>query len=199
MSTGDAPTEPPTAAGPAFEIAGDDAVTVPANGFVCAVPPGHELLVNGQVMPIPTSVEAGDTVQARAVDPVIIAARARAMAAVRPVVAQARAKAKYRDITVRAPEQRKGPPPRDKTLSKHPVLVRLGAAPSAPAPRKEDIPKSPLKVATQLDGDPSADDALVDDDLPDLASDLHGGPSDADIDHARKQREREAAERQRAR
>jgi hypothetical protein len=52
---------------------------------------------------------------------------------------------------------------------------------------------SPLKVATLEDGDAMADDAITDAELPDLAGDLGGGPSDADVEHAKKQVEQERA------
>ena len=39
--------------------------TAPATGAVVGIVSGHELLVNGQVMPVPTTVQAGDRVMAR--------------------------------------------------------------------------------------------------------------------------------------
>jgi hypothetical protein len=179
--------------GTAFELMSTDPQVVPYRGVVIRIPPGHELLVDGQVMPLPVSVAVGQVLLARALDPEIAAAQAAALAAVRPVAAASQARRPapaYRDKTVVRPKPRAAPPPPDKTVSKDPPLVRLGAPPQ-PATKP---PVSPLKVATQLDGDPIPDGVLGETDLHDL--DVGGGPSDDDVAHARAQRD--ADERARA-
>lgn len=176
--------------GAAFELAGLDPQKVPSRGVVTAHPPGCELLVNGEVRSLPAVVQEGDTLLARPLDPELASARGAALIAAQNVAAQAQGRhaqarqAKlYRDMTVRVPPPRTQPAPRDKTVAKEPVLVRLGAPPSAP-PRP---PPSPLKVATELDGEPLSPDALTDADLPDIAGDVGGGPSEADLEHAKRQ------------
>lgn len=171
---------------PSLELANDQMVVVPVNGVIRKIPVGHELVVNGFAQPVPVSVERGDSVQARPVDPVIIAARAAANVAVRQVLQQRRI---YRDVTATPPAKPNPNPPKDPTVSKGGVYIRLGA----PAQPVTKPPASPLKVATLQDGEAMGDDALTDDDLPDLAGDIGGGASDADLEHAKKVREAEAA------
>jgi len=167
-------------------------IVVKSPGVVAKVLAGHELVVNDQVRPLPTQVIAGDRVMARAVDPQIIEARARALAAARATRAVPKPKIAYRDKTVRVPVPRTGPAPKDKTVGGQ-VHVRLVAAPAPAAPRKRDILPSPLKVAMVPDGAPLPDDVPGEDDLHDLAVDLGGGPSDADLEHAARQRDTEQA------
>jgi hypothetical protein len=171
--------------GAAFELVGDEAHLVPSRGVVVAVPAGHELLVDGEVSPVPSVVSPGAVVQARAIDPAIAAAQAAARAAVRPVAASAQARhaAAYRDKTVSTAGRRTQPPPRDRTVSKSPAFVRLGAPPAAPAAP----PMSPLKVATETDGEALPEGALSDADLHDL--DVGGGPSEDDVAHAKRLRD----------
>jgi hypothetical protein len=173
---------------PSLELANDQLVIVPVSGVIRKIPAGHELVVNGFTQPVPVSVTQGDSVQARPVDPVIIAARASANAAVRQVLQQRRI---YRDVTATPPAKPNPNPPKDPTVSKGGVYIRLGA----PAQPVTKPPASPLKVATLQDGEALGDDALTDDDLPDLAGDIGGGASDADLEHASKVREAEAAKR----
>jgi hypothetical protein len=188
--SGTSPSDPAIAAaqavqGAAFELVGDEAHLVPTRGVIVAVAAGHELLVDGQVSPVPSVVAQGAVVQARALDPAIAAAQAAARAAVRPVAAaaQARHAATYRDKTVLAAGRRTQPPPRDKTVSKSRAFVRLGAPPAAPAAP----PMSPLKVATETDGEALPEGALSDTDLHDL--DVGGGPSEDDVAHAKRLRD----------
>ncbi len=177
---------PAPARGPSLELANDQLVIVPVSGVIRKIPTGHELVVNGFTQPVPVSVKAGDSVQARPVDPVIIAARAQADAAVRHVIQQRKI---YRDVTATPPPKPNLNPPKDPTASRNGVYIRLGA----PAQPVTKPPASPLKVATALDGEALGDDALTDDDLPDLAGDIGGGASDADLEHAKKVRERDEA------
>ena len=169
-------------------------ITVKSPGVVTQVLRGHELVVNDVPRPVPAAVEAGDRVMARSVDPQIIEARARALVAARATAAKPKAKIVYRDKTVKAPAPRTGPAPRDKTVGGQ-VHVRLVAAPAAPAPAKRDILPSPLKVAMMPDpvAPPIPDEAPGEEDLHDLAVDLGGGPSDADLEHAARQRDSEQA------
>jgi hypothetical protein len=195
---GDGAVTPMPGLGAAFELVGDESQTIPGRGVIFTIPPGHQLIVNAQAVQLPAIVNRGDEVRAVPLDPELARAQAAAVAAVRPVVAasQARAaqkpRAPYRDKTVIPPRRPIQPPPRDKTVSKAPPFVRLGAPPTAPPLP----PPSPLKVATELDGEALPDDALGDADLPDLAGDVGGGPSEDDI--ALAQRQREADERSRA-
>lgn len=174
--------------GAAFEIAGSDPQTVPARGVIIVIPAGHELLVDGAVTQVPAIVQQGQVAQARPLDPDLAAANAAALAAARPVAAaaQARARAPYRDKTVVIPGKRAAAPPRDRTVSKSPPFVRLGAPPAA----EPEPPKSPLKVATETDGEALPDGALSDSDLHDL--DVGGGPSDDDVAHAKRLRDEAA-------
>lgn len=168
-------------------------VAVPAAGVVSSILAGHELVVNGTARPVPTQVAAGDLVVAVAVDPEIVAARALALAQARAAIPAARLKPQYRDKTVRPRVAPKGPPPKDKTAGSQ-VHVRLTAAPAPAMPEKKDLDllPSPLKVATVQDGKPLPDWAIGEDDLSDLAVDVGGGPSDADIEHAGRQRDAES-------
>ncbi len=106
-------------------------------------------------------------------DPELARAAAAAISAVRPIVTASQAASQaapaYRDKTV--------------TAARRPVQ-------QPPLP-----PPSPLKVATELDGDLLPEDALTDADLPDLAGDIGGGPSEDDI--ALAQRQRDADDRSR--
>ncbi len=92
-------------------------------------------------------------------------------------------------MTATPPAKPNPNPPKDPTVSKGGVFIRLGA----PAQPTTKPPASPLKVATALDGAELSEDALTDDDLPDLAGDIGGGASDADLEHAKRVREREQA------
>lgn len=163
--------------GVAYELVGVEPITVAARGEVRSVPAGTALHVNGIATALPAMVAHGDIVQAMPIDP-------NAVPVTRAPAKPVQARTVYRDTTVRAPVPRKGPPPRDKTISKEPVFVRLGGAPPA-APARP--PASPLKVATWTDGAPLPDDAIGDGDLPDLSADLGGGASEDDIAHARRQ------------
>ncbi len=178
-------------AGVRYEVAALDDMTVTVDGVVASIAPGHELVVNDLVQPVPVSVRVGDRVHVRVVDPQILAAQEAARAAVRPHAQAASARArKYRDVTVRPPAPPNKAPPRDKTVSKDRPLVRLGAPlTGAAAP-----PPSPLKVATE-GGDEAAEGEITDGDLKDLIPDIGGGPSDADHEHAKRQREAEAGDR----
>jgi hypothetical protein len=177
---------PAQARGARFEIANDKEVIVPVFGVIHKIPDGHELVVNGFAQPVPVSVQVGDKVQARPVDPLIVAARAAANAAVRHTLQQRKI---YRDVTATPANKPNLNPPKDPTVSKDGVYIRLGA----PAQPVTKPPPSPLKVATMQDGEALGDDALTDDDLPDLASDIGGGASDADLEHAKKVREQDEA------
>lgn len=162
--------------GVAFEVASGDPITITARGAVKSIPPGTMLMVNGTATALPAQVAPGDIVQAMPADPNAPAPRRQ-----EPKTVPA-ARTAYRDTTVRAPVPRKGPPPRDRTISKEPVFIRLGAPETAPA---RPLP-SPLKVATMTDGDVMADGAIGDFDIPDLSADIGGGASDADLEHARR-------------
>lgn len=178
---------PATAVGTQYVVSSEMTTTIQGDGWITQIPGGHQLLVNGQDRPVPARVGKGDNVQCRSLHPAAAAARAAGAQAAATVIA-----AKRRvpmDVTVRAPVPRQTPPPRDVTLSNKPVLVRLGAPPSAPP---KPLP-SPLKVATLQDGDPLPDDAISDAEIPDLAADIGGGASDADVEHARRQAEAERA------
>jgi hypothetical protein len=183
-----ATAKPPGQSGTDYQIAAPLAPTqIQGDGVVSSIPTGHQLLVNGQLQPVPTRVHKGDTVECRSLAQELASARAAASAAVAQVI-QAKRRIPM-DVTVRQPAPRVAPPPPDRTVSSRPVVVRLGApTPTPPKP----LP-SPLKVATLEDGDVLPDDALTDADLPDIAGDLGGGPSDADVEHARKQAETERA------
>lgn len=176
---------------PTFELANSVPLTAPCAGVVRKIPAGHELLVNGNQTTIPASVQGGDTIEARCVNQTLGAARDAALRAASLAAAQANVRAaapRYRDVTATPPSPPNPNPPRDKTVTAG-VHVRLGSIPSAPpAP-----PPSPLKVAMQLDGAPLLDGTLSDDDLADLTADLGGGPSDTDIELAKRQREAERA------
>lgn len=171
-----------------FSIEGYDPIVAPANGVVVKVPMGGELLVNDQVVAVPASVQAGDRVQCRPLDPELAAARERALAAARPVT-QTRnaARAAYRDRTVKQPAPRTGPVPRDKTVSKHPVHVRL----DQPIVGAAKPLASPLKVATMPIGEQLPDDALYDEDLSDLVANVGGSESDDDMAHAKRVRDQQ--------
>jgi len=166
-----------------FDLADPEPHKAPGSGVIMAVPAGHELVVNDVVRSVPATINGGDVVQARPLDPQLAAARAAALAAARPVAARANDRVRYRDKTVVVPKPRTQPVPRDKTVPRAPTVVRLGAPLAAPpAP-----PPSPLKVAVMQDGKPLSDDALDETDLHDL--DVGGGASDADIEHAKKARD----------
>jgi hypothetical protein len=167
-----------------FDLVDVDEHTAPGQGVVVSVPEGHELLVNGHVQPVPVTVNAGDRVQARPVDPQLVASRAAAMAAARTAARLPGTRPVYVDKTVVAQKPRTAPAPRDRTVPKARKAVRLGAPPAVAPPAP---PPSPLKVATIRDGDPLPDDALGEDDLHDLGVD--GGASDADVAHAKRQRD----------
>jgi hypothetical protein len=159
-------------------------VTLTADGVISKIPPSHQLLVNGQARDIPTRVQKGNTVSCRSLSPDVAQARAIAADAVAQVINSKR-KVPV-DVTVRRPAPRSAPAPLDRTVSNR-TVVRLSAPQSAP-PRPL---ASPLKVATIQDGDAMSDDAITDAEIPDLAGDLGGGPSDADVEHAKRQAEAE--------
>jgi hypothetical protein len=159
--------------------------TLNADGTITTTPPDHHLLVNGQERPVPTRVHKGDVVECRSLAPAAAQARAAAVSAAAQVVQQRRRIPM--DVTVRQPTSRRAPPPPDRTVSTKPVVVRLGDLPAMPP---KPLP-SPLKVAMLQDGEELPPDAITDAELPDIASDLGGGPSDADVEHARKQAEAE--------
>jgi len=196
LGDGDGSITPLPGLGAAFELVGHEAQTVPTDGVVFTIPAGHHLLVNEQAAALPAIVRRGNVIRAVPLDPELARAQAAAVAAVRPIVhAQqtrvAQRKSAYRDKTVIAPGRPTQPPPRDKTVSQAPPFVRLGAPPTAPPVP----PPSPLKVATELDGDLLPDDALTDADLSDLAADVGGGPSEDDIALAQRQREEDERSR----
>lgn len=151
---------------------------VPADGAIVEIPKGHELQINGVPFPVPSSVKKGDLVQANPLDPVIAAAQAAAREAAKQRIPPQHT---YKDKTVRANKPRTGPAPKDKTVAKG-MVVRLGAPAVAPPPKR----MSPLKAALMQDGDEMPADAIGEDDILDVAADLGGGASDADVEHARK-------------
>lgn len=151
---------------------------VPSDGVIALIPAGHELQVNGIPCPVPSGVKKGDLVQANPLDPIIAAAQAAAREAAKQRIPPQHT---YRDKTVRKPQPRKGPTPKDKTVAKG-MVVRLGAPAAAPPPKR----MSPLKAAMMQDGDEMPDNAIGEEDILDVASDLGGGASDADVEHARK-------------
>lgn len=159
--------------------------TLKSDGAITTIPVDHHLLVNGQERPVPTRVQKGDVVECRSLSPFAAQARAAAVNAAAQVVRQHRRIPM--DVTVRQPVPRRAPPPPDRTVSNKPVVIRLGDLPATPP---KPLP-SPLKVATLQDGEELPPDAITDAELPDLAADLGGGPSEADIAHAREQAEAE--------
>jgi hypothetical protein len=164
--------------------------TIQSDGVVGEIPAAHQLMVNDQDRPVPTRVVKGDVVECRLLHPAAAMARASAAEAVAGVI-QARQRRPYFDVTVKRPAPRTAPAPRDRTLSTQPVTVRLGTPQETPP---KPLP-APQKVAELEDGDPLPDDAITDADLPDLAVDLGGGASNADVDHARRQAEAERSGR----
>lgn len=191
-------TQPPAAAPrpPSYgaEIVVDQPLetVAPCDGTVTRIPPNCMLWINGERRDTPARVMQGGQVTVVAIqDPILSAAREAALAAARPVAAAANARIAAapppKDITVKATPPRTAPPPKDITTSHRPPIIRLTPPPSSPA----QPPPSPLRVATMADGDPLPDGALADDSLPDLVSDLGGHPSEADLEHAK--RERDAA------
>jgi len=201
----DAPPAPvvdaPTITGRTYGIENGELQQITADGTIIRIPLGSELVLHKgsstMVQELPFKVSQGDVVQARPVDPQLIAARAAAREAVADQLRAQRSAHKlvYRDVTVKASVPRTQPAPRDKTAATGPVFVRLGAAPSAPEPRKEDQPLSPLVVATQTDGTEAPADVVMDDDLKNLVPDLGGGPTADDIELARRQREADVRNR----
>lgn len=173
---------PPSAqSGATIEIADHQPREAPCNGVVRVIPPRSELLVNGQRQPLPVSIMKGDRLEAVSLDPTVAVGRAAAAAA----VAQVMQRRVPTDVTIRPRVPRTQPPPPDKTLSQQPTVIRLGAPPASPA---EPLP-SPLKVAEIPDGDPVMEGDIADADVQDLAVDLGGGPTTADLDHAKRQAE----------
>jgi hypothetical protein len=185
--------------GTVYDVASLEPVAVPSDGVVVKVPPGHELAVLRAATAdvgwgwvhalLPASVTAGDQVKARPVDPYILAQQNAAIAAARVAMNAVKTAARptYRDRTATAPAPPNPNPPRDKTVRREPAFVRLGAPPVAP-PAKH---ASPLKVATIADGDAIPDEVLADDNIQDLALDIGGGPTDEDLEAAKRQRDRE--------
>jgi hypothetical protein len=188
------PEEQPQAApaagppiGTNYKVASAMAPTmIQSDGVVGEIPSGHQLLVNGQDRPVPTRVVKGDTVECRSLNPMAAAARAAATGAAASVI-QAKQRRPYFDVTVKKPLPRAVPPPRDRTMSNQPVTVRLGTPLETPP---KPLP-SPQKVAELEEGEVIPEGAISDADLTDLAVDLGGGASDADVDHARRQAEAE--------
>lgn len=158
---------------------------IAADGVISKIPHAHQLLVNGVERVAGARVARNDVVECRSLAPAVIASRAAAADAVAQVMQQKRRVPM--DVTVKQPRPRAVQPLPDRTVSRDPVVVRLGAPPATP-PRPL---ASPLKVATLEDGDTLPEDAITDADLPGIAGDLGGGPSDADVEHARNQAEAE--------
>jgi len=179
------PHVPQRLEGTPYEVASVVTTTIPADGVINRIPPGHQLLINGQERQVPTRVVKNDTVECRSLNPAAAAVRSAADDAVGAVI-QAKRKVPA-DVTVKKPASRTAPPPRDVTMASQPATVRLGVPVAAPA---KPLP-SPLKVATLEDGAALPADAITDDDLPDIAGDLGGGASDADVEHARRQQQAE--------
>lgn len=177
------PGEPPQS-GPTIELADHLPREAPCNGVVRSIPPRSLLLVNNLPQPVPVSVVRGDILQAVSQEPAVAATRAAAAGAVSQVIQQRRVPT---DVTVKPRAPRTQPAPPDKTLSNQPTVIRLGAPATAPA---KPLP-SPLKVAELPEGDPVLDGDLGETDVQDLAVDLGGGPTAADLEYARKQAEAE--------
>ena len=70
-----APVSSPPPSGSAFELEGAEPQTIPSKGVVFSIPDGHELLVDGMVAPVPSTV---------VVHPAASAAHSRAKARTRP-------------------------------------------------------------------------------------------------------------------
>jgi hypothetical protein len=176
---------PPSNLGTSYEIASAIAATTLTafGGVITKIPHAHDLLVNGQARAVPTRVQKGDVVECRSLAPLAAQARGAAADAVAQVIQQKRRVPV--DVTVKHPAPRTTAAPPDRSMSNRPVVVRLGSPPATPP---KPLP-SPLRVATIQDGEVMSDDAITDAELPDLAGDLGGGPSDADVEHARRQAE----------
>lgn len=167
---------------PTIEIVGLEPQRAPCDGVVSAIPGGYRLLVNGVPQSLPATVSTGAELRVVPIDPVVAAARAASSAAVESVIQQQRRPA-YMDTTVQPPKPRTAPPPPDLTVSRQPVHIRLGQVAQPPA---QPLP-SPLKVAAVADGPPLPDGALGEEDAMDLAVNLGGGETEADVEHARRQ------------
>jgi hypothetical protein len=175
---------PPSNLGTNYEVASAMvATTLAADGVISKIPPDHELLVNGQARAVPTRVRKNDVVECFSLAPLAAQVRGAAADAVAQVIRQKRRVPV--DVTVKHPAPRTTAAPPDRSMSNRPVVVRLGSPPATPP---KPLP-SPLRVATLQDGEVMSDDAITDAELPDLAGDLGGGPSDADVEHARRQAE----------
>lgn len=171
--------------GVVYELADTDPHSVQLAGVIVRTPPGTALRVNGVERPTPTKVAPGDVIQALIIDPELARAKEAALAAARKSV-QRRTRPAPPDVTVRPNNPRTGPVPMDRTVSKGATFVRLGAAPVA----EPKAPPSPLKVAMMPDPlAPVGEDILGDDDLGELAADLGGIESAADVAHAQRQRD----------
>lgn len=181
-----APVSSPPHTGTDYQVASAMPPTqITADGVISKIPHAHQLLVNGVERVAGARVARNDIVECRSLAPAVIASRAAAADAVAQVMQQKRRVPM--DVTVKQPRPRAVQPLPDRTVSRDPVVVRLGAPPATP-PRPL---ASPLKVATLEDGDALPEDAITDADLPGIAGDLGGGPSDADVEHARNQAEAE--------
>ncbi len=163
-----------------FELSDHAAHQAPADGVVTRIPAGAHLHVNGQPTAIPAPVSQGATLQA-VLDPSLAATRAAAAGAVQQVMEANRRPPVYLDHTVKPSKPRTEPPPPDATVKT--PRIRLGAVQEAPP---QPLP-SPQKVAEIADGPPLPDGALGEDDILDLSVDIGGGPSEADVAHARAQ------------
>jgi len=172
----------PTDNRPTIEIVGPEPQRAPCDGVVSVIPSGYRLLVNGAPQDLPATVSTGAELRVVLIDPVVAAVKAASSAAVESVIQQQR-RPVYMDTTVQPPRPRTAPPPPDLTVSRQPVHIRLGQMTQAPA---QPLP-SPLKVATVADGAPLADGVLGEDDAMDLAVNIGGGETVADVEHARRQ------------
>lgn len=170
--------------GVSYELADLEEHTATARGVLGRVPPGTELLVNGEALQVPAIIEPGDRIQARVIDSALAKAHELARAAVRAAALLPRRNRPVPlDVTVRQPKPRTVPVPPDRTVRQAPRTVRLGAPPVA-APK---VLPSPLKVAMQPFPEPAPGPVMGDDDLGDLTADLGGQESQDDLDHAKRE------------
>lgn len=168
---------------PTIEIVSTESQRAPCDAVVRSIPAGYRLLVDGAPQNLPATVSTGAELHVVPIDPQLAAARAASSAAVESVMQQRRAPV-YMDTTVQPSKPRLAPPPPDLTVTHKPVVIRLGQVTQPPA---QPLP-SPLKVATVADGPPLPDTAPGEEDILDLAVDLGGLETAADLEHARRQR-----------
>lgn len=183
-ATRTAPPAPVAPVGTQYDIAGPVKAVIPHDGTVVKIPAGHHLMVNGQERPVPCRVAKGEQIECRSMNPQLASVRSVADHAVAQVI---RDKRRYVDVTVRKPTPRKRPPPPDVTV-KHQKVVRLGTLPQKPAERF----MAPWKAAELKDGDELPENAITDDDLVDLSADLGGAETAADVEHAKREAEKNA-------